>query len=91
MIWLESGCLYISWGWKCDKDSAPEYWSIVFIANGKAEEPAGTQESVVFIYKVNLNFKVFAIFTEKRLIMLITKGVKVLRRGAENDELQDVP
>ena len=63
---------------------------MVSIANGKAEEPAGTQEGVVFIYKVNLCFKVFVIFTEKRSTMWITKGVKVLRRGAEDGELQDV-
>ena len=59
------------------------------IANGKAEEPAGTQEGVVFIYKVNLSFKVFAIFTEKRSTMWTTKGVKVLRRGAKNGKSQD--
>ena len=41
---------------------------MVSIANGKAEEPAGTQEGVVFIYKVNPSFRVFAIFTEKRSI-----------------------
>ena len=64
---------------------------MVSIANGKAEEPAGTQEGAVFIYKLNLSFKVFAIFTEKRSTMWITKGVKVLRRGAENGESQDVP
>ena len=62
----------------------------MLIANGKAEEPAGTQEGVVFIYKVNLSFKMFAIFTEKRSTMWTTKGVKVLRRGAENGESQDV-
>ena len=60
------------------------------IANGKAEELAGTQESVVFVYKVNLSFKVFAIFTETKSTMWTTKGVKVLRRGAENGESQDV-
>ena len=60
------------------------------IANGKAEEPAETQEGVVFIYKVNLSVKVFAIFTEKRSTMWTTKGVKVLRRGAENGKSQDV-
>ena len=54
------------------------------IANGRTEEPAETQEGVVFIYKVNLSFKVFAIFTEKISTMRTTKGVKVLRRGAEN-------
>ena len=64
---------------------------MVSTANGKAEEPAGTQEGVVFIYKVNLSFKVFAIFTEKMLTMWITKGgVKVPRRGAANGELPDV-
>ena len=63
---------------------------MVLIGDGKAEKPAGTQEGVVFIYKVNLSFKVFSIFTEKRLTMWITKGVKVLRRGAENSESQDV-
>ena len=63
---------------------------MVSIANGKAEEPAGTQEGVVFIYKVNLSFKVFAIFTEKWSTMWITKGVKVLRRGAENAASQNV-
>ena len=47
---------------------------MVSTANGKAEEPAGTQEGVVFIYKVNLSFKVFAIFTEKMSTMWITKG-----------------
>ena len=60
------------------------------IANGKAEESAGTQEGVVFIYKVNLSFKVCAIFTEKRSTMWTTKGVKFLRRGAENGKSQDV-
>ena len=63
---------------------------MVSIANGKAEEPAGTHEGVVFIYKANLSFKVFAIFTEKRSTMWITKGVKLLRRGAENGTSQDV-
>ena len=57
---------------------------MVSIANGKAEEPAGTQEGIVFIYKVNLSFKVFAIFAEKRSTMWITEGVKILRRGAED-------
>ena len=60
------------------------------IANLKAEEPAGTQEGVVFIYKVNLSFKVFAIFTEKMSTMRTSKGVIVLRRGAENGKSQDV-
>ena len=60
------------------------------IANGKAEEPAGTQEGVVFIYKVSISFKLLAISTEKMSTMWTTKRVKVLRRGAENGESQDV-
>ena len=63
---------------------------MVSIANGKAEEPTGTQEGVVSIYKVNLSFKVFAIFTKKKSTVWITKGVKALRRGAEDGESRDV-
>ena len=47
---------------------------MVSIANGKAEEPAGTQEGVVLVYKVNPSFRVFAIFTEKRSICGPPKG-----------------
>ena len=43
-------------------------------ANGRAEEPAGTQKGALFIYKINLSFKVFAIFADKSQLCGLSKG-----------------
>ena len=45
-------------------------------ANGRAEEPAGTQEGASLIYKINLGFKVFAIFADKSQLYGLSKGQK---------------
>ena len=45
-------------------------------ANGRAEEPAGTQEGVSLIYKINLSFKVFAIIADKSKLCGLSKGQK---------------
>ena len=42
-------------------------------ANGRAEEPAGTQEGASLTYKINLSFKVFAIFAVKSQLCGISK------------------
>ena len=54
----------------------PECWSILSKANGRAEEPAGTQEGASLIYKINLSFKVFAVFADKSQLCGLSKGQK---------------
>ena len=71
------------------KQCSPECWTTESIAHEKAEELAGTQESVVLIYEVNLIFNLFDNFIGKKSLKWITKGVKALRR-VEDDESQDV-
>ena len=43
-------------------------------ANGRAEEPAGTQGGASLIYRINLSFKVFAIFADKSQLCGLSKG-----------------
>ena len=50
-------------------------------ANGRAEEPAGTQKGASLIYKINLSFKVFVIFADKSQLCLLSKGQEF--RGEE--------
>ena len=45
-------------------------------ASGRAEEPARTQEGASLIYKINLSFKVFAIFADKSQLCGLSKGQK---------------
>ena len=45
-------------------------------ANGRAEEPAGREESGSLIYKINPSFKVFAIFADKSQLCGLSKGQK---------------
>ena len=68
----------------------PECWTTESRAHERAEELAGTQEGAVLIYEVNLGFNLFGNFISKRSLKWITKGVKVLRRGVEHGESQDV-
>ena len=69
---------------------SPECWTTELRAHERAEELARTQEGAVLIYKVNLIFNLFDNFIGKKSLKLITKGMKVLRRGVEDGESQDV-
>ena len=72
------------------EDSAGAREGVLIVYNTCYKQCHAVNKVNFKIYKVNFSFKVFAIFSEKRLIMWTAKGGKVLRRGAENGESQGV-